>query len=130
MLLLLNCKLHLTLCDPMDCSTPGFPVLHYCQEFAQIHIHSIIQYIAQIYSCHLILRTHSSFTDYLNNFFLLKRFNSEACSDWASQVTLVVRNLLVNTRHKRCRFDPWVGQIPWRRAWQPTPVFVPGEFHG
>jgi len=27
-------------------------------------------------------------------------------------------------------FDPWVGQIPWRRAWQPTPVFLPGEFHG
>ena len=26
-----------TLCDPMDCSTPGFPVLHYLPEFAQIH---------------------------------------------------------------------------------------------
>ena len=25
-------------------------------------------------------------------------------------------------------FDPWVGKIPWRRAWQPTPVFLPGEF--
>ena len=24
--------------------------------------------------------------------------------------------------------DPWVGKIPWRRAWQPTPVFLPGEF--
>ena len=31
---------------------------------------------------------------------------------------------------KRFRFNPWVGKIPWRRAWQPTPVFVPGEFHG
>ena len=27
-------------------------------------------------------------------------------------------------------FDPWVGQIPWRRAWQVTPVFLPGESHG
>ena len=27
-------------------------------------------------------------------------------------------------------FDPWVGKIPWRRKWQPTPVFLPGEFHG
>ena len=26
--------------------------------------------------------------------------------------------------------DPWVGKIPWRRAWQPTPVFLLGEFHG
>ena len=28
------------------------------------------------------------------------------------------------------RFDPWVGTIPWRREWLPTPVFLPGEFHG
>ena len=27
-------------------------------------------------------------------------------------------------------FDPWVEKIPWRREWQPTPVFLPGEFHG
>ena len=27
-------------------------------------------------------------------------------------------------------FDPWVGKIPWRKEWQPTPVFLPGEFHG
>ena len=30
-------------------------------------------------------------------------------------------------RHKRLGFDPWVGKIPWRRAWQPTPEFLPGE---
>ena len=28
-------------------------------------------------------------------------------------------------RHKRCGFDPWVRKIPWRRAWQPIPVFLP-----
>ena len=28
------------------------------------------------------------------------------------------------------RFDPWVGKIPWRRKWQPTPVFLPGKSHG
>ena len=33
-------------------------------------------------------------------------------------------------RHKRCGLDLWVGKIPWRREWQPTPVFVPGESHG
>ena len=27
-------------------------------------------------------------------------------------------------RHRKCRFDPWVGKIPWRRKWQPTPVFL------
>ena len=33
-------------------------------------------------------------------------------------------------RHKRLRFDPWVGKISWRRKWQPTPVFLPVKFHG
>ena len=33
-------------------------------------------------------------------------------------------------RHRRCGFSPWVGKIPWKRKWQPTPVFFPGEFHG
>ena len=29
-----------------------------------------------------------------------------------------------------CGFDPWVGKLPWRRTWHPTPVFLPGESHG
>ena len=33
-------------------------------------------------------------------------------------------------RHKRCGFDSWVWKIPWRRKWQPIPVFLPGEPHG
>ena len=33
-------------------------------------------------------------------------------------------------RCKRRRFDPWIRKIPWRRARQPTPVFLPGESHG
>ena len=32
--------------------------------------------------------------------------------------------------HNRHGFRPWVGKIPWRRAWQPTPAFSPGEPHG
>ena len=33
-------------------------------------------------------------------------------------------------RPQRCRFDPCVGKISWKRKWQPTPVFSPGEFLG
>ena len=33
-------------------------------------------------------------------------------------------------RHKRRGFDPWVGKIPWRWAWQPTPVFLTEESPG
>ena len=31
---------------------------------------------------------------------------------------------------RRCEFDPWIGRIPWRRKWQPTPVFLPRKSHG
>ena len=30
---------------------------------------------------------------------------------------------------RRCEFNPQVGKIPWRRKWQPTPVFLPGKSH-
>jgi len=33
-------------------------------------------------------------------------------------------------KFRRPSFDPWVKKIPWRREWLPTPVFLPGEFHG
>ena len=32
--------------------------------------------------------------------------------------------------YRRPRFYPWVGKIPWRSKWQPTPVFLPGKSHG
>ena len=36
----------------------------------------------------------------------------------------------MQVRCEKLRFDPWVKKIPWRRAWQPTSVFLPGESHG
>jgi len=33
-------------------------------------------------------------------------------------------------RHRKCGFNPWVRKIPWKRAWQSTPVFLAGGFHG
>ena len=35
---------------------------------------------------------------------------------------------LQSRRHRRCRFNPGVRKIPWRRRWQSTPVFLPGKF--
>ena len=34
------------------------------------------------------------------------------------------------SRHKRHSFDPRVRKIPWSSEWEPTPVFLPGKFHG
>ena len=42
----------------------------------------------------------------------------------------MVKNLPANAGDIRLGFDPWVGKIPRRRAWQPTPVFLPAESHG
>ena len=39
-------------------------------------------------------------------------------------------NICQCRRPKRLGFDPWVGKIPWRRAWPPTLVLLAGEFHG
>jgi len=33
-------------------------------------------------------------------------------------------------RCKRYRFSPWARKLPWKRAWEPMPVFLPGESHG
>ena len=33
-------------------------------------------------------------------------------------------------QHRRLRFNSWVGKVPWRRAWQHTPLFFPGASHG
>ena len=49
----------------------------------------------------------------------------------ASQVVLVVKNLPADAGNiMRRGFDPWVRKIFWRREWQSTPVFLPGEYNG
>ena len=46
----------------------------------------------------------------------------------------VGKEFIYNARNPlQCRkpgFHPWVGKIPWKRKWQPTPVFLPGKSHG
>ena len=44
------------------------------------------------------------------------------------QGSLVAQRICLQCR--RPGFDPWVGKTPWRRKWQPTPGFLPGESHG
>ena len=42
----------------------------------------------------------------------------------------VAQTVSVCLQYRNPGFDPWVRKIPWRRKWQPTPVFLPGKFHG
>ena len=76
----------LTLCDSMDCSTPGFPVLYCLSEFAHSHVH-----------------------------WGFPSSTSDKEPSWQCR------------RQNRCSFYPWVGRVTWRRAWQSTPVCLPGE---
>ena len=52
---------------------------------------------------------------------------------WAAQNrTQLMQLSSSSSQHRRCvrhGFDALVGKIPWRRSWQPTPVFLPGESH-
>ena len=47
-----------------------------------------------------------------------------------SRASLVAQMLKNPPAMEKCGFAPWVGKIPWRRLWQPTPVFLPEEVHG
>ena len=62
---------------------------------------------------------------------ILKSFSSSLGDekDWF-WTSFTFTSLSVCLQCGRPGFDPWVGKIPWRRKWQPTPVFLPGESHG
>ena len=42
----------------------------------------------------------------------------------------MLKNLSAEPETSSTGFNPWVRKIPWRREWQPTPIILPGEFHG
>ena len=72
-----------------------------------------------------------------NNTDIKQPLKQRIANEAVSQVALMVKkkkkkkNLPANAgdimRHKS---NPWVGKVPWRKAWEPTPVFLPGESHG
>ena len=72
---------------------------------------------------------------------MLLKFNNsvqQQCNNRALTICTVIDDRELTERekekkdkngHKRCRLDSWVGNIPLRRAWESTPVFLPGECH-
>ena len=48
---------------------------------------------------------------------------------WLSGLKKKKRHLKCSS-HRRLGFDHWVEKIPWRRTWQPIPIFLPGKSHG
>ena len=57
-------------------------------------------------------------------------FERKVMSPGLDKLTSLAQSVKREPAMRETRFNPWVGKIPWRRKWQPTPVFLPGEFHG
>ena len=61
---------------------------------------------------------------------LLFIYCMSVCLCWIPRWLSGWRVCLQCRRHRRRGFSPWVGKIRWRREWQPTPVYLPGESFG
>ena len=53
-----------------------------------------------------------------------------SCGTCCFGLPLWLRSYRICLQDRRPGSSPWVGKIPWRREWPPTPLFLPGEFHG
>ena len=112
-----------TLCDPVDCSPPGFSVHEDSPgKNTGVGCHALLQriFLTQGSNPYLLCLQHwratSSPLELSDKLYHVY--------SWDSLVAQTVKNPL---QCWRPGFNPWVGKIPWRRAWQPTPVFLPGE---
>ena len=104
----------LTVCDPMDCSTPGFPVLHHLPEFAQVHVH----WVSDAIQTSPLLPSSPSACN------LAEPQGLYTGASW------VVKNVPTNTGDIRdAGVIPGWGRSSWRRAWEPTLVFSHREPH-
>ena len=92
-------KLCLTLCNPIDCSTPGFPVLHYLPEFAQTQVHWV--------GCYSVIS--SSATPFS---FCLHSFQHQGLFQWVGSSHQVAKVLELQLQHQS--LNEYSGLISFR----------------
>ena len=92
-------------------------------------LYVIYIYINNLYFVCLYLYTKYLFIFIYKQFIYIKHFSPCIYVKMGFPGGSVVKNLSACGNHRRLMFCPWVRKIPWRRAWQPTPVFLPGECH-
>ena len=83
-----------------------------------------LQHLSQAPFCYYLL--------IISKFHWLIRLNSsQECLHFSSKWRLLrwLKGKASSCQCRKCRFDPWVRNIPWRRKWQPIPVFLPGKSH-
>ena len=147
----------LILCDPMDCGTPPGTCSNSCSIESMMPSNHLILcrpllllpsifHRIRVFSSELVLHIrwpkYWSFSfSIVSNPCLPHRSTTKTCWHVINCICICETQGFPGgatgkettcqcKRHKRCRFDPWVRQIPWRRAWQPTPVLLPGESRG
>ena len=145
----------LTLCDPTDCSTPGFPVLNYCPDSVQTHVHWVSDAIQpshplwypllllpstfpsiRVFSSKLALHIKGpkywSFNFSISPSSEYSRFISFRI-DWFDLLAVhrtfesLFQHHNYTVYYKILNIVPHA--IPWRRKWQPSSVFLPGKSH-
>ena len=133
-------QLYPTLCDPMDCGMPAFPVHH--QELGYTTIVFLIWWKSTSSGFRIfpLQKTVKESQRKSTIWEILAKHSWQRAHFQNIQVTLRINGLPRWLRgkesacqgriQKKCEFDPWVEKIPCCRQWQPTPVFLPGKFHG
>ena len=94
-------KSFLTLCNPMDCSMPGIPVLHYLPEFAQTHVHWVDD---AIQPPDLLLPPSPA----------LNLFQHEGLFQWVSSLHLVAKELELQLQHQSFQ---WIFNVDSLQDW-------------
>ena len=92
----------LTLCDPMDCSIPSFPVCHYLLEFAQVHVHWVGD---AIQPSHPLLPPSPS---------ALKRSQHQGLFQWLSSSNRVAKVLELQLQHTSFQ---WIFRVDFLKDW-------------
>ena len=113
-------QLCLTLSDPVDCSLPAFSVHGILQA-------RILEWVAMPSSRKSSRPRDQTSISYIVSCMAGRFFISEPAGKPHSQHTPVIKNLLPCGK---LGINPWVGNIPWRRKWDPTQVLLPWESHG
>ena len=120
-----------TLCDTIDGSSPGSPVPGILQE-------RTLEWVAISFSnawkvkVKSLSRVGLLATPWTAAYHALPSMGFSGQESWneVPSSTSGKENPCQCRRLKRHRFDPWIRNIRWRRAWPPTPVSLPGEAHG
>ena len=123
-----NKNTHIFQLTLITCNIPGFRKLSISFLYLSCHLVSLLMEIVVFIEIQLMLNRSQllytpSIKSKLDITYMWEDFPGGA----------VVKNPpgdRIRWRHKRHRFDPWVGKIPWRKKWQSVPVFLPGKSHG